>query len=105
MVRDERGLFQRVQYLIDNGIKSCAIIQSPDWSGGHNQVLSFSKDENEGWFDGLGDFEYVEWTGRPIDLLKDDPWLNMHKEPFHEEPYDYEWSWWQELDSMTKAKI
>ena len=97
MVRTESGLFLKVQNLINNGIKSCAIIQTPDWNGGHDQSLCFSKDETEDWYDGLGDFEYVEWIGRPIDLLKDEPWLNYHKEPFHEEPYDGEYPWWAEL--------
>lgn len=98
MVRYNSGLFLLVQKLINDGVKSCAIIQSPDYSGGHNQGLSFSTEENNWhWYEDLPDFTYVEWTGRPIDLLKDDPWLSSHKEPLHEEPYDNEWPWWYEL--------
>lgn len=99
-MRTEKGLFTRVQYLLDKGIKSCAIIQSPDWNGGHNQSLHFSSDENEDWYEGLGDFCYVEWVGRPIDLIKEEPCLNSHKEPLHEETYDLEWSWWDEMDKQ-----
>lgn len=99
-IRNTKGLFTRVQYLLDNGVRSCAIIQTPDYNGGHNQCLLFSSDENEDWYEGLNDFCYVEWVGRPIDLLKDDPWLDSHKEPLHEDPYDSEWSWWVELDTQ-----
>lgn len=99
MIRYNTGLFFRVQKLINDGVKSCAIIQTPDWNGGHNQSLFFSNDENVDWYEGLGDFEYVEWVGRPIELLTQEPWLNSHKEPFHEEPYDNEWPWWYEMDS------
>lgn len=100
-VKNSSGLFLMVQKLIDDGVKSCAIIQSPDYRGGHDQELQFSRDENEDWYEGLGDFCYVEWVGRPIDLLKEDPWLNCHKEPFHEESYDSEWSWWSEIRSSN----
>lgn len=68
-----------IQNLIDLGIRSVAIILSPDYSGGYNQEMVWSTDPDEDWWEGLGDFCYVEWQGRPIDLLKDDPWLKAHK--------------------------
>ena len=96
-MRTQSNLFLLVQNMINEGIKSVAIIQSPDYCGGHNQELQLSPNKDEDWYNDLPDFTYVEWEGSPIDLLIDDPWLNKHKEPLHEEPYDSEWPWWWEV--------
>lgn len=82
--------------MINNGIKSVAIIQSPDWNGGHDMGLYFDPDPEKDWYEDLGEFSYVEWRGHPIDLLKDMPTLDSHREPFHETPRDYEWEWWED---------
>lgn len=97
MIRTANNLFGKVQNLIDNGVKSVSIIQSPDYCGGHKQSLCFSSNEDEDWWADLPDFTYVEWNGRPIDLLIQDPWLNNHYEPFHEEPGDLDWPWYEEI--------
>ncbi len=86
---------QIVKKLMAKGIKSCAIIQTPDYSGGHRQRLNFSKDENEDWYDGLGNFSYIEWEGTPQDLLMKEPRLNNHFEPFHEESRDEDYPWFE----------
>lgn len=86
-----------VQRLINLGIKSIAIISYPDYCGGREEKMRFSSDPKEDWYKDLPNFTYVEWTGRPIDLLKEEPSLLIHKEYFHEEPYDYEESWLSEV--------
>lgn len=86
-----------VQRLINLGIKSISIISYPDYCGGRDEEMQFSSDQEEDWYKDLPDFTYVQWVGRPIDLLKEEPSLLSHKEPIHEEPYDSEWSWIEEV--------
>lgn len=105
MVRDQNNLFLMVQKMLDDGIKSVAIIQSPDYSGGHDQSIYSSSDKDEDWYEGLQPFTYVEWEGNPIDLLKNEPWLDMHKEPFHSEPYDSKWPWYLDIGLKSYASV
>lgn len=81
------------------GFKSCAIIRTPDYSGGYRDRLKFSGDYNEDWWDGLDPFCYVEWNGTIADLYKEWPTMEMHREPFHGEPIDEEIDLFDEIES------
>lgn len=80
------------------GIKSVAVIQTPDNSGGYRQQLQFSSDVNEDWYAGLGAFTYVKWIGKPIDLYKQEPKLSDNIGPFHEKPRNCERPWWVDIE-------
>ncbi len=85
------------------GFKSCAIIRTPDYSGGHRDNLAFSRDENEDWWADLDPFCYVEWNGSVADLYKEWPEMTCHREYPHEDPVDYELDLFEEiLDALEK---
>ena len=79
------------QMLLDNQISSVAIVQVPDYCGGHkfNALLNMSREEIGEWLQDQ-DFTYLEWYGDASDAIKhrkDIFW--SHVERFHEEAMDY----------------
>lgn len=96
------GTFKLIQMLINDGIKRVAIISTPTYTGGRKETMIFSKDPLDYFEDYLEDFTYIEWEGRPIDLLKTNPILCEVTSVFHEEPHEYVWPWWEEIKYMYK---
>lgn len=76
---------------------AAAIIRTPDWNGGHNDVLELFRtyQDADEYTDNLPDFTYCEWIGWVTDLPTA-PTLTGHVEPFHEKPRDYEWQWFED---------
>ena len=96
------GIVKAFNDLKAMGFKSCAIIRTPDYSGGYRDCLQFSRNDDEDWWEDLEPLCYVEWNGTIADLYKEWPTMTMHREPFHEEPIDYEIDLFDEIESYIK---
>ena len=106
MVRNTPFLILLVSYIKGWGYRRVAILQTPDYNGGHTQELIFSTTEDFDWVV-LKPFEYIIWEGTPIDLIKEMPTLDAHFEPFHAVPYNREWNWFEDssIEEMTKQPM
>jgi hypothetical protein len=71
--------------LLDNSIDYITIVRVPDWNGGHSYKAVLNEPDYK-----TGDFEYIEFEG---DASKAASHHSMefyaHREPFHEEAYDF----------------
>ncbi len=70
--------------LLDNKIDNIIIIRVPDWNGGHSYKAVLNEDYE------FGDFEYPEFEGDASKAAAHhSKEFYGHREPFHEEPYDF----------------
>jgi hypothetical protein len=81
--------------MVNNG-KAFAIVQTPDYNGGH--YFRIEKDLKSD----LGDFEYYAWIGTPQQFAEQCPVFLAHAEPLHEEPVDY-WQTFCGVEAVLKA--
>ena len=75
--------------MVNNG-RAFMVVQKPDWNGGHYFDVELPDYQ-------LGDFEYELWYGTPKQFAEQLPSFTVHVEPFHEEPYEEEYTSYQTL--------
>jgi len=67
--------------MVYNG-KGFCVVQKHDGNGGYFHEIEPLNYETR-------DFEYIEWSGTPMQFAKDCPSFTTHIEPFHSKPMDF----------------
>ena len=67
--------------MLYNGRAFC-VVRKPDWNGGWYHDIEHSRYRCK-------QYEYIEWSGTPIEFARQRPSFTTHLEPFHEKPVDY----------------